>query len=372
MVRLGLEVGDRYLVRAERALDLLSVHDPGPGPPLGRAQHDHWPARARRLALGAGDFLNPGYLIESLLECRRQLLVHRIRLVARNEDRCMPITLQEGAQLRLRDPGEHGRVGDLVSVQVKDRQHGAVAPGVQELVRVPAGRQRAGLRLAVSDDAEDGEVRVVESRAVGVKERVAQLAAFVYGSGRLGCDVARDAAWKRELPEELPHAGGVCGDVRVDLAVGAFEVRIRDRPRAAMTRPHDVDRVEVSILDHAVGVGVDEVEARRGAPVAEQPRLDVLQLQSLEQQRVVQQVDLADRDVVRRPPVRVDEAQLLLAEWLPRHHFAGASSSRRPAMRALLRLVFMIQATSLSLDCIHFSKYGWAFSGAAAAATLQQ
>jgi hypothetical protein len=69
------------------------------------------------------------------------------------------------------------------------------------------------------------------------------------------------------------------------------------------------DRVEVARLDDAVHVRVHEVQARRGAPVAEQPRLDVLKGQRLAQERVVQQVDLADRQVVRGPPVGVDEVQ---------------------------------------------------------------
>ena len=50
----------------------------------------------------------------------------------------------------------------------------------------------------------------------------------------------------------------------------------------------------------------------------------------------------------------------------------ATTSSRMPAIRAFSRLVFMTQATSLSVERNHFSKYGPAFSGAAAAATLQQ
>ena len=61
------------------------------------------------------------------------------------------------------------------------------------------GRQRAGLGLAVADDAGDDQVRVVEGRAVGVRQRVAELAALVDRAGRLGRDVAGDAAGEREL-----------------------------------------------------------------------------------------------------------------------------------------------------------------------------
>ena len=46
----------------------------------------------------------------------------------------------------------------------------------------------------------------------------------------------------------------------------------------------------------------------------EQARLDVLRRQRLAQQRVVLQVDLADRQVVRRAPVRVETRDLVLRQ----------------------------------------------------------
>ena len=63
--------------------------------------------------------------------------------------------------------------------------------------------------------------------------------------------------------------------------------------------------------DHAVQVGVDEVQPGRRAPVPEQARLDVLRQQRLAQQRVVEQVDLADRQVVGGAPVGVDQGELV-------------------------------------------------------------
>ena len=55
---------------------------------------------------------------------------------------------------------------------------------------MPAGGERSGLGLAVADDAADEEIGVVERGAVGVGERVAELAALVDRAGRLGRDVA--------------------------------------------------------------------------------------------------------------------------------------------------------------------------------------
>ena len=58
----------------------------------------------------------------------------------------------------------------------------------------------------------------------------------------------------------------------------------------------------------------EHVQARRRAPVAEQPRLDVLPLQRLLQERVVEQIDLPDREVVGGPPVGVELAELVRRE----------------------------------------------------------
>src|SRR6266581_6674831 len=69
-----------------------------------------------------------------------------------------------------------------------------------------------------------------------------------------------------------------------------------------MAGADDVDGVEVALLDDPVGVRVDEVEAGGRAPVAQQPRLDVFELQWSIEQRVVEQIDLPDRQVVGRPP----------------------------------------------------------------------
>ena len=300
---------------AQRALDRHAVDLLRAGPALRRAQDDHRPARP--LAWLAG----PGARAGSPRSRRAR---RRARPPAPgapssgsspvDEARRVAVALEQRAQLVLGDAGQHRRVGDLVAVEVQDRQHGAVARRVEELVRVPARGQRPGLGLAVADDAADEQVRVVERGAVGVHERVAELAALVDRARRLGRDVARDAAGEGELAEQLAHALRVARDVRVDLGVGALEVRVGDEPGAAVARAGDEDRVEVARDDHAVQVRVEEVEPGRRAPVAEQPRLDVLERQRLAQQRVVEQVDLADREVVGGAPPGVDAPQLVVGE----------------------------------------------------------
>jgi hypothetical protein len=193
---------------------------------------------------------------------------------------------------------------------VEDREDRAVGLRVEELVRVPRCGQRPRLRLAVADHARHQEVRVVERRAVGVGERVAELAPLVDRPGCLGRYMARNAAGKGELPEQPPQAVRVLGDLRVHLGVGPFEVRVGDHGRAAVAGAADIERVQVELPDHAIEVHVHEVETRRRAPVSEQPRLHVAELERLPEQRVVEQIDLPDGHVVRGSPVGVHERQL--------------------------------------------------------------
>ena len=85
----------------------------------------------------------------------------------------------------MRDAGEDRRVGDLVAVQVQDRQHDAVADRVEKLVGMPCGGQWSGLGFAVADDAGDDQLRIVERGPEGMADRITQLAPLMNRSRRL-------------------------------------------------------------------------------------------------------------------------------------------------------------------------------------------
>ena len=168
MLRL-CHVVDRDLVGAPGSLDRQPVHHLGTGPALRRPHHDHgpeWASRALFLSRRSLDFLD---LVEDELQQGGHPLVHLHRVVAGDDVRRVAVAHEELAQLALRDSRQDRGVGDLPSIQMKNGQHGAVRDRVEELVRVPAGRQWSGLRLTVTDDAEDLEVRVVEGGAVRVR-----------------------------------------------------------------------------------------------------------------------------------------------------------------------------------------------------------
>ncbi len=302
---------ERHLVRAPRALDGEAVDDLRAGPALRCSQHDHRPTRPPALAPRTGPLLYRADRDEHVIERRRELLVDTRGVVAGDEIRLPPAALEQRGELGLRDTREHGRVRDLVAVQVQDRQDRAVTDRVEELVRVPARRERAGLGFAVADDTRDDQIGVVERGAEGVADRVPELATFVDRARRLGCDVTGNATGERELLEEPFHPLGVTRDRGVRVGVAALEPRVGEDRGAAVSGTDHVDHVEVVARDHAGEVPVQEVQARARAPVAEQARFHVGNRERLAQQRVAHQIDLADGQVVRRPPVRVEAGELL-------------------------------------------------------------
>src|SRR5207244_6219053 len=147
---------------------------------------------------------------------------------------------------------------DLVSVEVQDRQHCAVADRVQELHALPRALERTRFRLAVSDDSDCNEGGIVEDGAKGVNQDISQLAALVNRPRSRNAHVARDATRRRELPEETTDALCVLRNLRIDLRIASFEIHIGDDGRAAVSRAGDIDDVRVALPDDAVQGRIDE------------------------------------------------------------------------------------------------------------------
>src|ERR1041385_6651700 len=141
---------------------------------------------------------------------------------------------------------------------------------------MPACGQGASLRFSIADDAGYQQIRIIERGAKSVGQCIAQLPAFMNRAGCFGRDMAGNPARKRELFEELLHSRFVLRNVWIDLAVSAFEVGIGDKTGPAMPRTRDIDHAQIVVLDGAVEMNIDEVQPRRGAPMAEKARLDVL------------------------------------------------------------------------------------------------
>src|SRR4029079_13411327 len=147
----------RDLMRAERPLRRLAVHGLRSGPTLRRAEDDHGPARTLPEALRPRFSLDSTDLDHDGVERRRHGLVHRGGIVTFHEVGEITEAVEERLQLRARNARKHRGPGDLVAVEVEDGQDRAVTSRVEELVGVPAGGERASLRLAIAHHAGDEE-----------------------------------------------------------------------------------------------------------------------------------------------------------------------------------------------------------------------
>src|ERR1700687_2992638 len=133
-------------------------------------------------------------------------LVHLLWLMTFHKMRLVTIAGGKLSQLGISQTAEYCWVCDFVAVQVQDRKNGAVANGIQELVRMPTGREWTCLGFTVTDHAANQQVWVVKGCSVCVSNRVSQFTAFMNRARRLRCDVAWNTSWERELLEELFQA----------------------------------------------------------------------------------------------------------------------------------------------------------------------
>src|SRR5208282_5473994 len=123
-VRLHIEHG--HLVSSPEILHLVSVDLLRSSPPFGRSKDDHWPDWQVRLAGAARLFLNRTNLAHAGFDGSGHLLVHHVGVVALDYVWIPSIPLEEMLELIRADAGKKRGIGDLVSVQMKNRQNRAI------------------------------------------------------------------------------------------------------------------------------------------------------------------------------------------------------------------------------------------------------
>ena len=85
-------------------------------------------------------------------------------------------------------------------------------------------------------------------------------------------------------------------------------------PGATVTRARYVDHIEITLADDTIEMHIHEIQPGRRSPVAEQTWLDVIERERLAQQRIGEQINLPDREIVRGAPIRVDAMQCVVGE----------------------------------------------------------
>src|ERR1700730_7252929 len=193
---------------------------------------------------------------------------------------------------------------------MQDWKNGAVTRGIQKFIGVPAGSQRSSLGFTVAHNAAYQQIRVVERGAKGVSQRVTQFAALVDGAWSFWRDVAWNSSREGKLLEQLSYSFLSLRNAGINLAIGAFQIRIGHQTRSTMAGTGHVDDIEILLLDQAVQMDVNKIQSGRCAPMPQEPGLDVFQQQRLAQQGIGVQVNLPDRKVICSAPIRVGLAQL--------------------------------------------------------------
>ncbi len=229
-----------------------------------------------------------------------------VEVLALDDQRVPAEALEELGQLLVGHRLVDRRVGDLVAVDVQDRQHRAARRRVQELVRVPGAGGRAGLGLAVADDAgrrSGPGCRAPRRRPWPARSRARR--------PRGSCPGPSAPRWlgkppgQEKLLDQVREALGGRGPC--PGATSSRQPSIQRLARfagAPWPGPVTSSDARLGVEDQPVEAGVDQVDARDRPPVAEQAVLDVLGLQRLLEQRVVLQVDHRRRDVVRRAAIQ--------------------------------------------------------------------
>src|SRR5215469_10591501 len=204
---LGLvHIAHRHLMASPVVLTLFPIDLGRAGPTLGGAQNDHWPGRTALEALFARFAPDPLYVTCDRVERRRHRAVHLRRLVSFDEIWLIPVAFEQLPEFFFGDSREKAGVGNLVAIEVQNRQNATVALRIEKLVAVPSGCERACFCLAISDYASDYQIRIVKGGAVSMRERISKLTTFMNGAWCLGCDMAGNTAWKAELLEEALHS----------------------------------------------------------------------------------------------------------------------------------------------------------------------
>jgi len=72
--------------------------------------------------------------------------------------------------------------------------------------------------------------------------------------------VARNPSRKRKLFKQLLQALFALRDVGIELAVGAFQIRIGNHSRAPVTRTSQINNIQIVVLNQAIEMRVNKIQ----------------------------------------------------------------------------------------------------------------
>src|SRR4051812_21745546 len=126
---------------------------------------------------------------------------------------------------------------------------------------MPTACQRTCFSLAVTDDACREQIGIIEHRPISVRQGVAELSAFMNGTGSLGSRVAGNAPRKRKLSKEFLQASLVLRNIRIQFGVRSFQIRLGDDGGSTVTRPSNENGIQVLVFDDPVQMHIKEIQS---------------------------------------------------------------------------------------------------------------
>ena len=125
-------------MRAPETFNLLAIDLLGPGPALWAAQHNHRPFRplAGRTPVPRRT-LDGSNSVERSLQRICHQAVHQSRVASLDEKGFMAAAEKEMADLVDAHSAQHCRIGDLVAIEMENREHRAVTRRIEKLVGMP-------------------------------------------------------------------------------------------------------------------------------------------------------------------------------------------------------------------------------------------
>src|ERR1700732_2105697 len=187
------EICNWHLMCAPRIFNWFPIDDLRPRPALGRSQDDHGPGGKAGNAPCAGIILDRMDFLNDRVERMRHPLMHDFRLAPLHEVGFVSVAREKSCQFGIAHAPEYGGIRDLVTVQMEDGKDGAVANWIQELIGVPACRQRTRFGFTIPDDATDQQIWIVKCCTERMRKGVSEFAPFVNRTRSFRCNVARNA-----------------------------------------------------------------------------------------------------------------------------------------------------------------------------------
>src|SRR6516225_5691077 len=121
---------DGNLMSAPKSLNFLSIYFLRSGPSFWAAQNDKGPTRygSSRIVVAAFSCpsLNDANFIECLFENLSHAPVHQVGIRSGGEQRFVTVSAKQLNNVLIRQSAEDSRIGNLVAVEMEDRQHRAV------------------------------------------------------------------------------------------------------------------------------------------------------------------------------------------------------------------------------------------------------